>query len=75
LEVDPRLAHHRIVARGTDAESLDDLAAFERAYRHLPEYNSFLKVDASLPPRDVSEQILRVVSGRRWPRPSDRALR
>ncbi|HEU4667406.1 MAG TPA: thymidylate kinase, partial [Arthrobacter sp.] len=47
LEVDPRLAHHRIVARGTDAESLDDLAAFERAYRHLPEYNSFLKVDAS----------------------------
>ena len=61
LEVDPRLAHHRIVSRGTDAETLDDLVAFDRAYRQLPEYNSFLKVDASLASPELGRRLEAVV--------------
>ena len=47
LDLDPAEAHRRITARGTDSETLDDLAAFNRAYRELPEYAGFLRVDAS----------------------------
>ena len=61
LEVDPRLAHHRIVSRGTDAETLDDLVAFDRAYRQLPVYSSFLKVDASAPSPDPARRLAVVV--------------
>lgn len=61
LEVDPRLAHHRIVSRGTDAETLDDLVAFDRAYRHLPEFNGFLKVDASLPSQELAQRLSVVI--------------
>jgi dTMP kinase len=61
LEVDPRLAHRRIVSRGTDAETLDDLVAFERAYRRLPEYNSFLKVDASVASPELAQRLAGVV--------------
>lgn len=61
LEVDPQLAHRRIASRGTDAETLDDLAAFERAYRQLPEYNSFLKVDASVPSPELARLLAGVV--------------
>lgn len=53
LEVEPWLAHHRIMARGTDHETLADLAAFHAAYRSLPEYREFLRVDAGRPPADV----------------------
>jgi dTMP kinase len=61
LEVDPRLAHHRIVSRGTDAETLDDLVAFERAYRQLPEFDGFLKVDASVPSPELGRRLEAVV--------------
>lgn len=47
LELDPAEAHRRITARGTDSETVDDLAAFNRGYRELPEYANFLRVDAS----------------------------
>lgn len=57
LELDPAEAHRRITARGTDRESLADLTAFHAAYRELPEYADFIKVDASAPATHLAEQL------------------
>ncbi|TLM72199.1 thymidylate kinase [Pseudarthrobacter sp. NamB4] len=61
LEIDPVKAHRRIVARGTDAETLEDLVAFDNGYRRLPEYESFVKVDASLPAGKLAQRLAGVV--------------
>ena len=53
LDVSPERAHERIVARGTDAETLDDLQSLRDAYRSLPEYAHFVKIDADAPPAEV----------------------
>ena len=63
LDVDPAVAHRRIAARGTDAETLEDLAAFARAYRELPEYGTFEKVDASVPGPELARRLAAVVHG------------
>lgn len=63
LDVDPAVAHRRIAARGTDAETLEDLAAFARAYRELPEYGTFEKVDASVPGPELARRLAAVVRG------------
>ncbi|AUZ36094.1 thymidylate kinase [Arthrobacter sp. PGP41] len=61
LEVDPEVAHHRIVERGTDAETLEDLVAFADAYRALPEFSGFLKVDASVPVPEMAQRLACVI--------------
>lgn len=61
LDVDPGVAHRRIVARGTDEESFEDLAAFCEAYRQLPEYSGFVKVDASAPTPELAARLDRLV--------------
>lgn len=61
LDVDPGVAHGRIVARGTDDESLEDLAAFCEAYRQLPEYAGFARVDASAPTPELAARLDRLV--------------
>lgn len=61
LEVDPAVAHRRIAARGTDAETLEDLADFARAYRELPEYGTFEKVDASVPGPELARRLAETV--------------
>ena len=61
LELDPAEAHRRITARGTDRESLADLTAFHAAYRELPEYAGFTKVDASAPAAQLAEQLAGLV--------------
>ncbi|UKA53968.1 AAA family ATPase [Arthrobacter sp. FW305-BF8] len=53
LDVSPDEAHRRILARGTDEESLADLTALRNAYRALPEYADMVKIDAGGPPADV----------------------
>jgi dTMP kinase len=63
LEVDPREAHRRIAARGTDAETLEDLTAFRDAYLALPEYESFVKVDATGSAPELAERLEHVVRG------------
>ena len=55
--VDPVEAHHRIIVRGTDSESLDDLAAFQSGYRDLPEYARFVKLDASVPAQQLIAEL------------------
>ena len=55
--IDPAEAHGRVAARGTDSESLYDLAAFDRGYRELPEYAGFLLIDASGTPEAVVAEL------------------
>jgi len=57
LDVDPRLAHSRILARGTDEESLADLSVFRQAYQSLPEYPGFAEIDAGAPAADVLARV------------------
>ncbi|ASN21602.1 dTMP kinase [Arthrobacter sp. YN] len=62
FDVDPRLAHQRVTARGTDNETLADLEAFRAAYRSLPEFDDFVVVDAGGSPEQVFAQLNRVVA-------------
>ncbi|XAS71592.1 thymidylate kinase [Micrococcaceae bacterium Sec5.1] len=64
LDVDPRRAHGRVMARGTDHEELEDLEAFRAAYRSLPEFADFLGVDANGTPDDVFAQLNRVIAAK-----------
>ena len=64
FDVDPRLAHQRVTARGTDNETLADLQAFRSAYRSLPEFDDFVVVDADGTPEQVLSRLNRVVAGR-----------
>ncbi|MBB5824684.1 dTMP kinase [Micromonospora carbonacea] len=57
LAVDPAEAYQRIERRGTDHETMGWLTAADRAYRTLPEFPSFVVVDAGRPPEEVSRQI------------------
>lgn len=59
LSVAPDEAYRRIDARGTDHESLAFLAASSDAYRSLPEFPTFVLIDANRPPDDVTRQIQR----------------
>jgi dTMP kinase len=62
LEVSPEEAHRRIVARGSDEESLADLTALRNAYRSLPEYPGMVKIDAGGSPADVLGRLIDAVN-------------
>jgi dTMP kinase len=57
LVVDPQVAHDRIEARGYDHETTDYLGAAAAAYRSLPEYGSFVVIDANATPAEVAAEI------------------
>lgn len=57
LAVDPAVAHDRIEARGYDHETMGYLHAAAAAYRALPEYATFVVVDANAGPAAVSAAI------------------
>lgn len=67
LAVDPRAAHHRITVRGTDAETVEDLAAFRDGYLSLPEYLSFVQVDAAVPEAELARNLTRLIRDQRTP--------
>lgn len=46
FNIDPGQALERILLRGTDTETLEDLAALDDGYRALPEFPGFLRIDA-----------------------------
>lgn len=64
LNIEPALAHQRIVARGTDSETLADLAALRDAYRSMREYPGFVQLDADCPPAEVLARLTRIVRKR-----------
>lgn len=53
LDIDPREAHARILARGTDSERLEDLESLSEAYRSLPEFPGFTSIPAHGQPAEV----------------------
>jgi dTMP kinase len=57
LAVDPAEAVRRVDARGTDIESVEFLTAADAAYRSLPEYGTFVVLDANAGPAEVSRAI------------------
>ncbi|MEV4714437.1 dTMP kinase [Micromonospora sp. NPDC049374] len=57
LTVEPTEAYRRIERRGTDHESLGFLAAADLAYRTLPEYPTFVPVNADLPAEEIAREI------------------
>ena len=61
LEADPATAHARIIARGVDEESLADLASFRDAYRSLPEFDDFIRIDADGSPEEVLARLEQVM--------------
>ncbi|MFE4544373.1 thymidylate kinase [Arthrobacter sp. NPDC056727] len=65
LDVTPETAHRRILARGTDEESVADLTALRNAYRALPEYAQMVKIDAGGPPAEVLDRLVDAVDSRR----------
>ncbi|TQS92956.1 thymidylate kinase [Arthrobacter sp. TS-15] len=62
FDTDPTVAHARVMARGTDQETVAELTAFRDAYRSLPEYESFVEVDANGEPGNVLAQLNRVIT-------------
>jgi dTMP kinase len=69
LTVDPAEAYRRIEQRGTDHETMGWLTAADTAYRALPEYPSFVLVDAGRPAEEVTRQIQAHLAG--WLPPTD----
>lgn len=65
LDVSPETAHGRIVARGTDDESVAELAALRNAYRALPEYTEMVKIDGGGPPAEVLARLVDAIGVRR----------
>jgi len=63
LDLDHAEAHRRITARGTDSETVDGLAAFNRGYRELPEYVGFLRIEASGTAVEVAAELDRSLGG------------
>jgi dTMP kinase len=57
LAVDPVVAYDRIEARAYDHEEMAYLTAADAAYRSLPEFPSFVVIDANGPPEQVTAAI------------------
>ncbi|WP_348994554.1 thymidylate kinase [Arthrobacter sp. AL12] len=53
LDIAPREAHARVLARGTDSERLEDLESLRGAYRSLPEFPGFTSIPADGTPAEV----------------------
>jgi dTMP kinase len=58
LAVDPEVAYERIRLRGIDQETLEYLQEADAAYRSLPEFPSFVVVDANGSPDTVTAALL-----------------
>jgi dTMP kinase len=67
LAVDPAVAQQRIDARGYDHETMTYLDAAAAAYRSLPEYPTFVVIDANGTPDEVSAALHAEVDRRTAP--------
>lgn len=63
LDADPAVAHGRIVARGTDNETLAELVSFRDGYRSLPEYAQFTVIDAGVPAAELLARLRSITDG------------
>lgn len=76
--VTPERAHERVMARGTDAETLEELESFRAGYEAIPEYARFTELAAGGTPDEVLAGLTRAVAGAGGPpeiRPGGRFTR
>lgn len=75
LDVTPEEAHRRILARGTDTETLEDLRAYRAGYLGLPEYSDFHQVTADAPLLAVLDELEETISDLRAGRGRQQPIR
>lgn len=63
LAIDPEEAHRRVMARGADTETVEELSLFQAAYQSLPEYAHFTEIDAAGAPADVLSRLSLAIDG------------
>lgn len=59
LEVPAETALARIMERATDTEDVDGLETFDRAYRELEDFDSFVRIDAGTSSGQIVEDLWR----------------
>jgi dTMP kinase len=57
LVISAEQAHRRVLARGTDAETLAELDSFQTAYQAIPEYTQFTELAADGTPDEVLSRL------------------
>lgn len=62
FSVAPESAHRRILARGTDTETIEYLRGLDAAYRSLAEFGTFAVIDANGSPQEVAAGLQAAVS-------------
>jgi dTMP kinase len=62
FDVPGKLAHERIMVRGEDQETLEDLEKFREGYAALPWYPGFTVVDAGSSTEDSARQLGRIIA-------------
>lgn len=68
------LALSRIVKRGTDTEDLESLAAFDKGYRELDDFPSFVIIDAGQTSGQIVETVWQELTRSLAPGPPDRPV-
>ncbi|MET4096332.1 thymidylate kinase [Arthrobacter sp. UYCu712] len=63
LVVDPEQAHERVMARGTDSETIEELEALSTGYESSPEYAHFTELPASGTPAEVLSGLTAAIAG------------
>jgi dTMP kinase len=63
FDVPAELAHERIIVRGEDQETLEDLEKFRKGYAALPWYPAFMVVNAAGGTEDSARQLRRILAG------------
>ncbi|MEV7133781.1 thymidylate kinase [Arthrobacter sp. NPDC093128] len=63
FDLAPEQALERILLRGTDTETLEELTALSEGYRALPEFPGFLRIDAGGAQNDVLEALTDAING------------
>ncbi|MDQ0821334.1 dTMP kinase [Arthrobacter sp. V4I6] len=63
LVITPEQAHQRVLARGTDAETLEELDSFRAAYQAIPEYAQFTELAADGTPDEVLSELTLAIAG------------
>jgi dTMP kinase len=63
FDVSPEQALKRILLRGTDTETLEELRALGEAYRALPEFAGFVRIDAGGAQDEVLAALTDTING------------
>ena len=63
FDIAPEQALERILLRGTDSETLEELTALSQGYRTLPEFPGFVRIDAGGAQDEVLAALTAAISG------------